>query len=191
MPNRKECSDTADRKKEVLDAFLNTLIDKGVADTSVRDLSASINLQSAGMYYYFQTKEDLIVACAEEATIRLENSLIVPALKEIKEPHKMLVRLVTKSEEMAPTMKLLIQVCAMPKYSVLVQPVIDGLTNRYVIYAEKLADRLKCEKEEIEPYMYMTITALTNYMIFSEKDYIKPQIEMVETALNSLVSKTA
>ena len=35
------------------------------------------------MYYYFNSKDDLIIACAEEAVIRVENSLLVPALKEL------------------------------------------------------------------------------------------------------------
>ena len=74
MPYWKDNSITPERKKEVLDAFLQLLITQGVADTSVRDLSSAINLQSAGMYYYFSTKEDLVATCAEEAEKGLSTS---------------------------------------------------------------------------------------------------------------------
>ena len=42
-----------------------------------------MKLKSGDMYYYFNSKDELIIACAEEAVIRVENSLLVPALKEL------------------------------------------------------------------------------------------------------------
>lgn len=189
MPSRKDFSDTADRKKEVLDSFLNTLIDKGVADTSVRDLSASINLQSAGMYYYFQTKEDLVVACAEEAAIRLENNLIVLAINDAKNPTRMLQRLKLRLDEMTPTMKFFTQVCSTPKYEELLQPALNKLTDRYSIYAKKLAGNVGCTQERAEEIMYRCIMTSTQYMVYGENELIKTQMHQIEKELTMIVSE--
>ena len=187
MTNSKERMDSTERKTEVLNMFLDTLIAKGVSDTTVRDLSASINLQSAGMYYYYQTKEELIVACAEEAALRLEDNLISPALHDIEKPHQLITKLLLRAEEMAPTMKFLIQVCATPKYEHLIKPAIDRLSERYVFYSKKFADKLNCRVDDVSPYMYMCITAITNFMVFDTKEYIEPQMVIIENALNRLL----
>lgn len=43
-----------------------------------------------------------------------------------------------------------------------------------------------CFKEDIEPYVYMTITSFANYMIFEEDRYIYLQIKLVKEALKHL-----
>ena len=75
-----------DRRKEVVNACLNLFVERGLYKTSTRDLSKALSLQSGGLYYYFQTKDDAVVACVEEAISRLEDTLIVPVKKEIFDP---------------------------------------------------------------------------------------------------------
>lgn len=72
-----------DRKKEIINNCLELLVEKGLTQTTTRELSKAMKLKSGGMYYYFNSKDELIIACAEEAVIRVENSLFVPALKEL------------------------------------------------------------------------------------------------------------
>lgn len=161
----------ADRKKEVINAFPDLFVSKGVSETSVRDFSNAINLQVSGMYYYFESKDDAVVTCAEEAAIQSEYNLIAPALKDISDLERMFKRLFLRANEMALMMRFFVQVCASPRCSDCMQQALDRLTERYTIYAEKLAERLGCAKENVELYLYMTITAMTNYMIFDEKLY--------------------
>lgn len=187
MPSMKGNNAIANRKKEVLNTFLDTLIAKGVADTSVRDLSASINLQSAGMYYYFQAKEDLVVACAEEAAIRLENNLIMTAINDAKNPTRMLQRLKLRLDEMTPTMKFFTQVCSTPKYEKLLQPALNRLTDRYSVYAKKFSTKVGCTQEQAEEIMYRCIMISTQYMVYGENRLIKEQMHQIEKELAMIV----
>ena len=66
------------------------------------------------------------------------------------------------------------------------KPVLDRLAERYEHYTEKTAQKLGCSKEDVEPYVYMTITSVANYMIFAEDRYIYPQIKLVKEALKAL-----
>lgn len=65
--------DNSDRRKEILNVCLDTFINKGLSETTVRDLSTALKLQSGGIYYWFKDKDEAVVACAEEAALRLEN----------------------------------------------------------------------------------------------------------------------
>ena len=57
---------------------------------------------------------------------------------------------------------------ALEKYKEQLKPVLDSLSERYRAYAKKFAEHFNCEVDEIEPYVYICITAVANYMIFGE-----------------------
>lgn len=131
-----------DRKKEVINVCLDHFIQKGLSETSTRSLSSALKLQNAGLYYYFKTKDEAVLLCAEEAALRLENALIVPAIKEITNPDLMFRRLKAMADKMAPTMKFLVSVCSDNKYKDGMKPILDRLTERYDHYAEMIAKKI-------------------------------------------------
>ena len=176
-----------DRKKEVINICLDHFISHGL-ETSTRSLSKALKLQNAGLYYYFESKDEAVVLCAEEAALRLENSLIVSAMKDIKNPDLMMKRLQSRADEMAPTMKFLVSVCVSETYKEKVKPALDRLSSRYEQYSEKFAKTIGCDLEEIKPYVYLCITAVENYMIFGEDDIIHPQIQIEKNQIKKLLS---
>ena len=54
--------------------------------------------------------------------------------------------------------------------------------------AEKFADKLHCDVNEVLPYVYVGITAVSNYMIFGEQDYIVPQMALIKNEINKLIN---
>lgn len=177
----------ADRRKEVINACLDLFIEKGLTETSTRSLSSALKLQSGGLYYYFSTKDEAVILCAEEAAIRLESALITQALRDLDNPDLMMKRLKSRADEMAPTMRFLVSVCVNIRYKDMVKPVLDRLSERYIRYAEKFAKKLGRSVEEIAPFVYMTITAVSNYMIFGEEAYVAPQMDLVKEAIRELL----
>lgn len=64
------------------------------------------------------------------------------------------------------------------------KPVLDRLTNRYGQYAEQVApQKLNCNKEDVELYVYLVITAVANYMIFAEDVFVAPQMKIAKEAI--------
>lgn len=177
-----------DRKKEVINVCLDHFIEKGLSETSTRSLSGALKLQNAGLYYYFSSKDEAVVLCAEEAALRLENALISPAIKDLLNPDLMVKRLQSRADEMDPTMRFLASVCSSKRYKDSVKPVLNRLSKRYEQYAERIAKILNCEAKGILPYVYMAITALTNYMIFKEDEIVYPQIQIIKSKLTELIS---
>lgn len=160
--------ENAQRKREILDVCLATFIRRGLYETSVRDLSRALALQSGGIYYWFKDKDDVVVTCAEEAALRLEEHLIAPALQDIREPDRMMERLRLRSDELRPMMKFFASVCACSRYEERLRPVLGRLAERYEKYAARFASELHCELQEIAPYVYFAITTVTDYMILSQ-----------------------
>lgn len=123
--------ETIDRKKEIINNCLELLVDRGLTQTTTRDLSKAMKLKSGGMYYYFNSKDALIIACAEEAVIRVENSLLIPAMKEFLQPKQMMEHLQINALTMAPTMKFFVSVCTDKRYAESMKPVLERVGKRY------------------------------------------------------------
>lgn len=182
----REREEIADRKKEVIDLCLSKLVTKGLAEITVRELSASLQLKKAGIYWYFKDKDEVIVLCAEEAANRLETNLILPALQEIRNPDAM-KRLFDRADEMAPTMRYFTQVCATPKYRDEMSPVLSRLSKRYKVYATRFAEELGCKEEQVEPYFSMCISAMTNYMLFGDNYCVSTAMATLREKLKELI----
>lgn len=173
-----------DRMKEVIKICLDHFIENGL-DSSTRSLSSALKLQNAGLYYYFESKDDAVIACAEAAALRLEDALLAPALKDLNNLDLMFKRLQSRADEMTPTMRFLVSVCVNDKYKESMKPALKRLDERYEHYAELISEKLDCKKEDIEPYVYMVITAVANYMIFEEDVFISPQMQIAKKAIKS------
>ncbi len=178
-----------DRKKEVIDICLDHFVQKGLSETSTRSLSAALKLQNAGLYYYFSSKDEAVIACAEEAAVRIENKLIDAAILSLDTPDEMMLHLQKMSEELAPLMKFFVSVCVSSRYQETIRPTIGRLAERYECYAKKFAQKLGCTPEVAAPYVYMGITAISGYMIFGELGYIMPQLELLKKAVTKLCEK--
>lgn len=124
--------------------------------------------------------------CAEEAAVRFENLLIAPAIREMDNPDLMLQRLQSRADELTPTMCFLVSVCSNAQYKDSMKPALDRLVKRYKHYAELVSEKLNCKKKGIETYVYMTITAVSNYMIFGEDMYIAPKMKLAKDALKNI-----
>ena len=59
----------------------------------------------------------------------------------------------------------------------------DGMTW------DKIAEILGCTKDEVEPFIHLSILAINNYMIFAERALFDPQIESVKKELMRLAER--
>lgn len=182
-------TENVERKEAAVNACLNEFVKNGLYNTTSRDLSKAMNLQSGGLYYYFSSKDEAVIVCAEEASFLLENEMIVVALEDINDPLRLIDNLQKRARKYAPVMKFFVQVCSSNQYKDAMRPALDRLSDRYTEYATLFSARLGCEISEIEPYVYMCITAITNYMVFEEPLYVLPQLELMKSKLVELQNK--
>ena len=182
-------SKKAERTKELIDACLDCFVEKGLTSTSSKDLCRAGNLQYGGIYYYFETKEEIVLACAEEAINRIEQSAFGIALNDIADIANMMNHLGTIADELSPIMHFLVSVCVSKEYGEKVKAYLVQLAGRYRFYTSRIAEILGCNENEAEPFVYLTILALNNYMIFNERALFMPQIEVAKRGLRALAER--
>lgn len=90
---------------------LDCFVEKGLTVTTTTDLCNANNLQNGGIYYYFDTKEEMVLACVEEAISRIEQGAFSIAFEDIKDVANMMDHLGTLADELSPVMRFLVSVC--------------------------------------------------------------------------------
>lgn len=175
-----------EKKKELIEIALKTFVEKGLTDTSTKDLCTAAGLNSGGIFYYFDTKEQIIIACAEAAIDMIEKSAFGMALEDIGDIKHMMNHLGEMAAQLSPTMRFLVSVCVSQEYGDKIKPSLVKLASRYPYYTEQIARILGCTPQEVEPYVHLSILAINNYMIFGEKALFEPQIQSAQRELMKL-----
>ncbi len=179
----------AERKQEIINTCLETFVNEGLIDISMRDLGQKLGMDAAGIYYYFKGRDELVVSCAEEAAVRIETDLIGTALQDVEQPDKLARDLHDRAIEMRPLMNFFISVCTSTRYRESMLPALERLSVRYQHYTVDFAEKLCCKPEEIAPYVYIVINTMLSYMIFGQSSFAAPQLGMAYDALNGFLEK--
>lgn len=99
----------------------------------------------------------------------------------------MVAKFCEKAEQLAPMMRFLTQVCATEKYEERIRSVLSSLSSRYEDYAKCFARKLNVSVDTLLPYVYICITAITNYMVYQEDSYVMPQLTLVAKVLDDIM----
>lgn len=183
MQNR---ATNTNRKKEIINICLQKFLEEGLFKTSARDLAGILNMQPSGLYYYFKSKDEIVVACAEEVGIRIEDILILPLLEDPNDTKRYMATVEQKLEEAEPMMKFFAQVCTTKEYRESMQPVMERLKERHREYSVKFAESFGCEPEEVAPYLYTCVAVVANYLIFGEELYFDRPHQLIVKAMQDL-----
>ncbi len=178
-----------DRRKEIIDVCLKTFMEQGLSNTPTKDLCKALNMQTGGIFYHFETKDEIILACVEEARCRIEKDLFGTALKDIYYPEKLVKDLHDRAVKMRPLMKFFVSVCSDPRFEELIQPSLTNLSVRYKYYIIQFAEKLDCKPDDVAPYVYTVINTMLSYMLFGKKSFVAPQLTMVYNVLKSMLER--
>ncbi len=178
-----------ERKQEIIDGCLSTFMKKGLVHTTSKNLCDGVNLNSGGVFYYFKTRDEIVLACAEEAKRRIETDLFGIALDDLDKPEMLAHDLHERAVVMRPLMKFFVSVCASPRYEDAVNPMLDKLGLRYKYYVDQFATKLDCTPEEVAPYVYIVINTMLSYMLFGKENFVAPQLELIYDKLVAFLEK--
>ena len=67
MLNNKKENTARERRKQIFDTAIHLFIKKGVADTSMREISKAVGITTGGLYHYVQSKDEIIRMVTENS----------------------------------------------------------------------------------------------------------------------------
>ena len=133
-----------ERRREIIAVCLDCFVEKGLTITTTKDLCTAAKLQNGGIYYYFSTKEEIVLACAEAAIERIEKGAFGIVFEDIQDVKSMMDRLGALADKMSPTMRFLVSVCVSREYGEKVKLALSRLASRYPYYPPRSSRLFTC-----------------------------------------------
>ena len=90
----------AEKRQELVGVCLDCFVEKGLTVATTKDLCKAAKLQNGGIYYYFSTKEEIVLACAEEAISRIEKAAFAIVFEDISDIKSMMDHLGELADKM-------------------------------------------------------------------------------------------
>lgn len=177
------------RKKEIVDICLKKFMEKGLYETTSRDLTDALNMTPGALYYHFKNKDDAVLECADEAARRLGEILLLPALELIDKTEAVDENPLENPEEVQAMMRFLAQVCTANKYRESMKPILEHMREREHAYCEKFAAKLGCSVEELAPWFFAVVASTESYMIFGQEAYSASPHDFIQPALHLFKEK--
>lgn len=78
-----------DRAQEIYLLAAQLFVERGVESTSLSDIANALNITKAGLYYYFESKQELLYRIVELGLDSVKNEVLDPA-REISDPEERL-----------------------------------------------------------------------------------------------------
>jgi AcrR family transcriptional regulator len=88
-----------DRTIEIYNKAAEIFHEQGFDAASMSSIASAVDLTKAGLYYYVESKEDLLYAIINFAMERLETMVIEPS-RVIADPNKRLLSIVTRHAQL-------------------------------------------------------------------------------------------
>ena len=77
------------RRQEIFDASVHLFVEKGFAETSMREIAAAAGIGKATLYDYFKTKDDILLSFFEREVAALADRAAVIACQELPTAEKL------------------------------------------------------------------------------------------------------
>jgi len=174
---------------EIIDKCLSYLMKVGLYKATSRELSLESGLNKTGLYYYFKSKDDVVLACAERAVRLISDNIMLPTIQEIIESTFDVNKFMSKAKEIIPMMNFLIQVYSESTYREEMTPFFSKANDMYQKYAERIASKADMDIELLRPYISSCITTISNYMIFNDETYLAPQFGLIMDGIDKVKTK--
>ena len=166
-----------ERRKELIDTAERLFIAQGFDQTSISDITKEVNLSQGAFYYYFDSKEDVLVAAMEKQITLMESDFIRIANNSDLDPAAKLNSMINRFLSVSASGKKIIGYIHQAKNATLhkklmrvrpfakIAPVIAN-----VIVQGCKNDRFHVERPLETSYLLLVLIASTNHMFYQKND---------------------
>lgn len=173
--------------EEVLDVSFDYLTKNGLENTSMRDLCNGIGMSLGSMYYWFDSKEDIVVNSAEYGLSKVAGKLFEYAFDTIHDLKAFFDGFLDVVDQNKEYLKFVYQVATSPFYGDRVRKKADGLNETYEKYIRKLSDIIRVPYDKLFPIVFLVISTMLDYVVWEDYDISKIQFDYLYNTLKQMV----
>lgn len=165
--------------KNIIEKCYECFVKNGIENTTTRDFCAAANVNANTLYYYFNSKNAILIECVNYGYRQLESALF-DALKEFdKSSFDIFPRLAKIGLDYAPQMRFLHQAVSSPAYEEHREDQFKKVNAFYDKLGKELAVRFACPYDIIKDNIYEIMTLLSYYTLWGSRDMAAIQFNRI------------
>ena len=167
------------KKNYIIEKCYECFVKNGIENTTTRDFCAAANVNANTLYYYFVSKNHILIECVNYGFMQLESAFF-DALKEFDESSfDIFPRLVNAGLNYAPQMRFLQQAVSSPSYDEHREDQFRKWNAIYDRLGRKLAEHFDCPYEIIIDHVHEIMTLMSYFSLWGSKDMAAIQFNRI------------
>lgn len=167
------------KKEFIIEKCFECFVQNGIESATTREFCAAAGINSNTLYYYFGSKNDILVECVNYGYTQLESALF-EALKEFdKSSFDIFPRLIQIGLDYAPQMRFLNQAVSSPTYEKHRDDQFKKVSAFYDRLGEELSQRFECPHELIRDHIHEIMTLMSYFSLWGSQDMAAIQFNRI------------
>jgi AcrR family transcriptional regulator len=166
-----------ERRKELIDTAERLFIAQGFDQTSISDITKEVNVSQGAFYYYFDSKEDVLVAAMEKQIALMESDFIRIANNSDLDPAAKLNSMINRFLSVSASGKKIIGYIHQAKNATLHKKLMRmrPFSKIAPVMADVIVQGCKNDRFHVErpletSYLLLVLIASANHMFYQKND---------------------
>lgn len=175
------------KRDYIIQKCFECFVKNGIEGTTTRDFCAEADINANTLYYYFSSKNDILVECVNYGFAQLENALF-DALKEFdKSSFDIFPHLAKIVMDHAPQMRFLHQAVSSPAFEKYRENQFKRVNAFYDRLGRELAKRFEVPYDLIKDYIFDIMTLLSYYTLWGSQEMAAIQFNRIFTDFKNAI----
>ncbi len=167
------------KKEYIIEKCYECFVKNGIENTTTRDFCAAADVNANTLYYYFNSKNEILIECVNYGFRQLESALF-NVLKEFDKTSFDIFPALTKiGLDYAPQMRFLHQAVSSPSFEEYREDQFKKVNAFYDRLGMELAGHFECPYELIKDYIYEIMTLLSYFSLWGSRDMAAIQFNRI------------
>lgn len=166
-------------RTDILESVFEYLSKSGLENISMWDMCNGIGISIGSIYYWFESKEQLIAETAEHGLLTVSEDIFSGALNAFDDIRNFFSVCMEKIEEHHLSLRYIYQLACSPIYGDLLRKKCFDHEVTYEEYARRLSEVLSIPFEKSMAMVYLFVSAVLDYAVWGNKEQTTVQINYI------------
>ncbi len=157
----------------------------GLEQTSLRELCKNTGISSGSLYYWFNNKDELIIAAAEFGFDNISSRIFDCNFDDIKNIKDFFDANMSRIKKFQNQLRFIYQVATSPMYGDKLRAKVEVFNSDCEKYTQKLANSLNYPADELKPFIYMYIDTVLDFIIWNNEEKTRTQLDCIYNLIES------
>ena len=173
---------------EILEASFRYLTEYGLENTSMRDLVQETGTSLGSIYYWFESKDDLIINSIKYGLSKSSMRIFRHAFEAIGDLDSFLENILDIMKEEQKALRIVFQAATSPVYGDIIRKNAQPLNASYDECIDIMARNMNVSYEEVKPIVYLFVATILDYVVWDDLEFSKSQLEYIYNILQMKIN---